>query len=146
MISARLIALVASLLLIAALPAFAGQGKIAPGNAEIQYLSGGVGEENMAEMVAQEANYNFKALFVRDPNGEYLAGVNVVLTDDRANKLVELSTEGPVLLLELAQGKYTLTATTQADNKTIIRRLKISPNRPLTVETFRFPALPEPPL
>ena len=107
-------------------------------SSEVPHLSGGVGKEGMAEIAAVEKEYNLKALFVRGPAGEYLALVSVKITDSKGNVALETMTDGPVLLAKLEPGKYTVSATTQSDNKTLTKNIKISSK--LTSLSFRFPA------
>ena len=104
---------------------------------EAPHISGGIGTEGMAEIAAQQASYNFKALFVRDPSGEYLALVNIKIADAKGNILLETATDGPVLLAQLKPGKYTITATTSSDAKSVTKKITVT--KKLTETTFRFP-------
>lgn len=103
------------------------------------YISGGVGADEVASMKEKEKDYNFKALFVR-ADGAFLADVNVKVTDKKGNSVIDTATEGPILLAQLKPGRYTITATTKSDQKTITRKINIAAGKKLNNETFRYPA------
>jgi hypothetical protein len=124
-------------MLVAPLLALA-QNEATTAQSSAPFISGGVGAEEMVRMEAQEQDYNFKALFVRDPGGEYLASVTLKITDNNGDIVIETVTDGPVLLAQLQPGKYMVTATTKK-GETITRRVNISGNQSIA-ETFRFPA------
>ncbi len=104
---------------------------------EVNHISGGVGAEGMAEINAVQSNYNFKALFVRGPRGEYLAIVTVKITDPNGKVVLETTTSGPVLMAQLEKGQYRIEATTTTDAKTITKNVNIRGK--FTEVSFRFP-------
>lgn len=111
-------AILASLMLIAyghAMAASAGAGGVT-------FISGGVGEDSEAKIKVEEKNYNLKCLFTLN-EGNYLADVNVVVTDAKGNKVIEHVTEGPYFLAKLPAGQYTVAAT--YEGKTQTRRVSV---------------------
>jgi glucose/arabinose dehydrogenase len=91
----------------AAPPAQAMQSEQDP---EVTYITGGVGETGLQHFKGIETAYNLKALFA-EKNGEYLASVNVRITDAKGKVVLDTVTEGPYLLARLKPGKYTVAAT-----------------------------------
>jgi len=82
----------------------------APGgdNAGVQMVSGGIGEE-MDALKSVENQYNLKLLFT-EANGMYLADLPVSIKDKHGEIVVDTVTKGPLLLLNLPQGTYKVTA------------------------------------
>jgi len=79
----------------------------------IEYVSGGVGDEERAQLNEVRARYNFH-LTMAQAGGEYLEGVQVRLTPARqGDKVIEARAEGPQFFAKLPPGDYLLTATYQ---------------------------------
>ena len=76
---------------------------------EIEYLSGGAGEEERAAMTAQQGAFPLRIVF-SEPGGGYAVADRVELLRGGA-KLATIGNAGPWLLLKLAPGDYVLEAT-----------------------------------
>ena len=105
------------------------------GNGSVRYISGGVGEGGMKTMDMQEKDYNLKLTFVAQ--GEYLADVNVNMTNGKGNSVLVTKTEGPVLLVKAPSGRYTIVAQDSAGT-TLKKHIKVS-NAHLTSYVLRYP-------
>lgn len=103
----------------------------------IPYISGGVGSEGMSEIAAQEKDYSLK-LFFAGKGGAWLSDVSVKITDARKHAVADLNAEGPVMLLKLAPGRYTLTAT--LDGKEVVQKVSVAAKGLRTVY-IRFPEI-----
>jgi hypothetical protein len=88
-----------------------------PSTSGVAYISGGVGESGRAEIEAVQAQYSLKLVFAYT-NGEFLAGVDVVITDAAGNTLVAADADGPWLLVALPAGTYRVAATVGDSTKT----------------------------
>jgi hypothetical protein len=111
-------AALASLMLVAY-----GHASAASGTAQgVQFVSGGVGEDSEAKLKAEQKNFNLKLLLTLN-EGNYLADVNVVVTDAKGNKVIEHVAEGPFFLAKLPAGQYTVAAT--YEGKTQTRRVSV---------------------
>lgn len=98
-------------------------------------ISGGIGNDGIAAMESMQSAYKVKVVFTGN-RGMYLADVDVDIRDRAGNIVVNTTTQGPVLLADLAPGAYTLTA--QLDG--VIRQQKIIvSNRGLHIYNIRFP-------
>lgn len=75
----------------------------------IRFLSGGVGADEQALIKAAEADYPVKITFASD-GGAYFSDVQVDVKDSKGTDVLSLITDGPILLLDLKPGTYTLTA------------------------------------
>jgi hypothetical protein len=76
-------------------------------HAGVQVLTGGVGEGGMDAMKQQEQGYSFKAVY-SGQRGIYLSRVNAEIIDSSGQQVVNVVTDGPVLLATLPPGSYTL--------------------------------------
>ena len=74
-----------------------------------QYMSGGVGIGERAQMQKQARNYDLDLSFA-DAKGHYLSDVKVAITDEHGNQIVDTTTAGPLLYVELPSGKYNVKA------------------------------------
>ena len=97
------------LLFLLAFSVFSMQGARAQ-SASVQTISGGVGLESMAELVAQQASYNLKFVFTL-MEGDYVADVVVRIADPSGSVVLDQSSDGPVLLVRLPAGNYVATLT-----------------------------------
>lgn len=82
----------------------------------IRFLSGGVGADEQAEMKAAEADYPLKVTFA-SPDGAFLSDVQVDIKDAKGIDILSLLTDGPILLVDLKPGSYTLTASNGSQMK-----------------------------
>jgi len=76
----------------------------------VRYLTGGIGEEERAAILAFAADFNLKLLFA-EKGGAYLADVTVIVTGADARKVLELDAGGPLVLARLPAGDYRIAAT-----------------------------------
>lgn len=90
-----------------AIPALPIQVKTA-GN--ISYLSGGIGDEELAELKSKKSEYNVHVL-MNVPAGNYISNVTVDVHDAKGADVFNVSGTGPYLYFSLPSGKYTMDAT-----------------------------------
>ena len=76
----------------------------------VTYVSGGVATEAVELLKSMEKDFNLKAVFA-DRAGEYLSDVKVTITDSRGRVLLDVITEGPLLMAKLPVGSYRIDAT-----------------------------------
>ena len=89
----------------ASLPRAHGQGAIS-------YVSGGIGQDEAAAFKHAAATFPLELLFVQKagPKNEFLADVSVSVVNRSGTALLETTADGPFLLAELPDGKYTIEA------------------------------------
>ena len=92
------------------------------GNGALQYISGGVGDDDLNAINTEQGAYNLKLIFAA--GGAYLANVGVEIMDSKGQNLLDIRTEGPVLLVKIPHGTYTVKATTEA-GETLSQRIKV---------------------
>lgn len=76
---------------------------------EVEYLSGGAGEEERAAMTAQQAAFALRIVF-SEPGGAYAVADRIELARGGA-KLATIANAGPWLMLKVAPGDYSIEAT-----------------------------------
>lgn len=72
-------------------------------------MSGGVGLEERHQMLKQAPSYDLDLSFA-DHTGNYLSDVDVTITDEHGNQLVDTTSAGPWFYIELPSGKYDVKA------------------------------------
>jgi hypothetical protein len=104
-----------------------------------EFVSGGVGLEARQQMKSQEGEFNLHLEFATTPSGEYLADVEVTITDARGGNVLSTRAEGPWLFARLPAGSYTVAA--RAGDT--VRRQQISVGAGRRHVVMRFPAIDE---
>lgn len=101
----------------------------APGYGGVDYLNGGIGTEQADRMRAMSADYPVEMTFAeRNQNmNEFVADVHLRVTDDRGNVIVDLPDQGPIFLLQVPPGGYTVEAARRGEVKT--QRFDVAPGR-----------------
>jgi hypothetical protein len=84
----------------------------------IRYISGGIGADEQARIEAAQAQYPVKLVFA-DSNGAYMSNVDVTVSNASTGETVlGLQTDGPILLMDLKPGNYTVKANDKGQVKT----------------------------
>jgi hypothetical protein len=92
----------------AGMPAMRGEGNA-------RYVCGGIGSDESTAMRAAMKDHPLSLLFAR-PDGAYLANVDVDIKGPTGSAL-RLRANGPVCLIDLPPGKYTVDASTEGMSK-----------------------------
>ena len=109
-----------------------------PGSSAAQapYLSGGTGADERQELLAKEGEFNLK-IVTAETTGDYLANVQIVIESARKERVLETKMEGPILLVKLAPGMYTIRATSSKKMQT--KSVTIPAQGLLRTIDFRWP-------
>lgn len=85
----------------------------------VSYVTGGIGEDQAAAFRHAAASYPLEMLFVEKAGAknEFLADVSVSVRDRSGTALLETTTDGPFLLAELPDGKYSIDAEYRGEHK-----------------------------
>lgn len=75
----------------------------------IEYVSGGIGEEQVAAMRQLASRYSLSVM-VAARGGEYLSDVDVTIASATGKNVFSVRTDGPYLLVRLPAGRYRVTA------------------------------------
>lgn len=101
----------------------------------VTFISGGVGDDSMAQLVAREKDFDLK-LFLVGQSGSYLSDIRITIIDANGKGVLLTSSEGPVLLADLPAGTYTIKA--QKNGHTLTQKISVTPGK-LQTTYFRFP-------
>jgi hypothetical protein len=104
----------------------------------VNYTSGGIGINSQERLNARASEFNLKLVFTLN-EGNYIADVNVMLTDAKGRKVVEHTADGPFFMARLPAGQYNVAAT--YDGKTVTRKISVGGSG-LRTEYFRWPSNP----
>lgn len=112
--------------LLAALPAaaMAEDSALPPvqHSGSISYLSGGIGENEIAAMKAAAAQYALQMTFfshAADGRDGYNAPAELTILKDDGSPVLDIKPDGPFVLLDLPPGKYRVTAANTGWSKTV---------------------------
>ena len=105
-------------------------------NGKVQYISGGVAESGMRAIDAEEKAYNLKILFVAGK--AYLADVDVRIKDSKGDEVLDTATHGPVLLVKMPMGMYTVETKTM-EGAMLTKHIKVGKDY-LASYVLRYPA------
>ncbi len=76
----------------------------------VRFIHGGVGEEERFELAAVRADYNLRLTFAVAKAGNFVADVEVTITDAQKREIVRATSEGPLFYARLAPGRYGVSA------------------------------------
>ena len=78
--------------------------------ADISYVSGGIGGAERAALRAAAPNYNLHLLFAGQGTGEYLSNVKVTIADQHGVVVLDAVSDGPYFMARIGPGRYRVTA------------------------------------
>ncbi len=100
-----------------------------------QFISGGIGVDECNALRAEACHWPLQLMFSEvqagTTVGAWVSDVDVKITDKDGNAVLSIITEGPLLLVKLPAGAYTLTANYQG--KVAKRTLAVREGRSETV-------------
>lgn len=81
----------------------------------ITYLSGGIGDEEAAQLKAQEGAYNLRVL-ITGQSGEFLTDITFNLKDAKGATLLSIKDAGPYVYLTVPSASYSVEAVAPTGN------------------------------
>jgi hypothetical protein len=95
----------------------------------ITYLTGGIGSDESAAMIAARAQYPLALEFVQKakPRDEYLGAVDVTI-EDASGEVLHATSDGPFLFARLPAGKYVVRA--EDEGRVQTRHVSVTPGKP----------------
>jgi hypothetical protein len=103
----------------------------------VVYVSGGVGADEREQLKTLEKDFNLKLLFTL-VEGPYVSDVAVVVKNASGKVVLEEQSRGPIFLLKLPPGTYTVEATYDGKKQT----RKVTVGKRLSTVQFRWPSKP----
>lgn len=95
------------------------EAQVVPSQTEegVRFASGGVGAEEAAAMRAAASDYSLEILFA-SRQGAHLSGVEVRIARTDGAEVLDTTSQGPMLLVDLPPGTYTLEASVGGASQT----------------------------
>ena len=117
--SPKLLLLYAALILAFSPPSNA-QGGVVPEQQgqSATYVNGGIGDDQIRYMQSIAKNWPMRIMFSQLKANEFIAGVNLLITDSRNFTFLQLEDAGPLTYVELPAGTYTVKATYMGQSQT----------------------------
>jgi hypothetical protein len=82
----------------------------------IKFVSGGIGDEESKAMRLERNRWPLSLDFL-GPASDYLADVNVRITNSKGNQVLQADSNGPFMLVKLPPGRYTVYARYKSDEQ-----------------------------
>jgi hypothetical protein len=97
----------------------------------ISFMTGGIGEDEAATMRGMSAQFPVRMTFSRHNSvhntDEFVADVNLRVTDSAGRTVLNLTAQGPIFLLRLPDGAYAVEA--EHNGETKMRRFDVTAGR-----------------
>ena len=92
----------------------------------VTYLTGGIGSDESAAMIAARAQYPLALEFVHKatPRDQYLGAVDVTI-EDSSGEVLHATSDGPFLFARLPTGKYIVRA--EDEGRVQTRHVRVTP-------------------
>ncbi len=97
--------------LLAAASAAGAQPPAVERSGEIQYVTGGVGEDERLAFDEARKAFNLELIFADQRSGSYLSDVEVTVLDKGGREVLKTLSQGPRLLARMPPGSYKVMAT-----------------------------------
>src|ERR1022692_1149894 len=133
-VSAFVLALLAVSVMFAPL-ARATSDEVARAPSGVMYVTGGVSSEAVDRLKSMEKDFNLKLVFA-NTSGAYLSDVKLTLVDASGHVVLDVTSEGPLLMAKLPAGGYQIEATFNGHPES--RKITVATNKLVTVD-FRWP-------
>jgi hypothetical protein len=104
----------------------------------ITYMSGGIGQAEANAMRKEAKHYPLSMVFSANKDNEYLADVHVTIKDKAGNEVLSTISEGPVILLKLPPGRYSIEA--EVEGKALHRTVQVQANDERQI-AFHWPSI-----
>lgn len=91
----------------------------------IRFLSGGIGQDEVQAMREAASRYPLAMTFTAN-TGQYVADVKVTIKGRKGETMLDTVSTGPMLLVDLPPGQYTVAAT--LEGKTLTRKVSLAKN------------------
>jgi|SRR5579871_2765437 len=109
---------------------------------QTQYLTGGVGEDESKAILQAASSWplTLELSRVATPRAEYISDVQITIKDKSGKTVLDMTAEGPYVLVKLPPGKYSLDAA--FESKTLHRNITLQKGGSKRI-SLMWPAAPE---
>lgn len=82
------------------------------------YLNGGIGSDEEQYMRSVAADWPLRLTFAQSPSGDFVAGVRLLITNEKGTPYLQSSDAGPMTYVRLPPGKWRIVASYQGKSET----------------------------
>jgi hypothetical protein len=100
-----------------------------------RYISGGIGDEELASIRADAGLFSLRLLFAEEGTGAYKAEVTVIIESPDGQPVLKVNSAGPLLYTNLPAGRYKITA--RSNGQLLVREVSVAKHKAIDV-TFHF--------
>lgn len=93
----------------------------------VPYIFGGWSSETRQELATEASAYSVTLVFAQKGWGEYIADVNVRVSDDQGQEILALRDAGPIVLFGLPPGTYQIEVTHKDKADVLTRTIMVGP-------------------
>lgn len=94
---------------LACAPAFAESELPRQTSGDTPFVTGGIGDEELAQINAARPDFNVRVLMA-EKSGAYVSDVRLTIVDGKGNRVLDVVNAGPYLLAKLPKGNYRVNA------------------------------------
>jgi hypothetical protein len=124
------LAAIAAVALLAAQPAAAVErGKTVDGRA---YMAGGIGLDEREQLAQARHQYSLRVATAARGSGAFLADVELRITDEAGRVVFDRRLDGPLLLVDLAPGRYSVEASLRGERRSARTTIGAQDRREIT--------------
>ena len=106
---------------------------------DMRWVCAGIGENERETLAKMEPGSSLKLVFAAGKRGEYLADVDVILSDREGKRpALKFTAEGPICLIQAPAGRYQLEASFRGEKRSVSATVAKEARQPGMV-VFRFP-------
>ncbi len=94
-----------------------------------RYVSGGIGLDEREAFAQMRGGYSLRVATAARGSGAYLASVELTITDQGGTRVFQRELDGPLLLIDLPPGRYTVEATLHGEVRRAQTRIAANERR-----------------
>jgi len=98
----------------------------------VKYVQGGIGKDESSAMLEAAKGYPLSLVFSGGKGNHYIAAVDIHVRDAAGKTVLQARSDGPIMLIDLPAGRYTIDA--QYRDKTLTQRVELTPKRSVRVD------------
>jgi hypothetical protein len=97
---------------------------------DIAYISGGIGDDELAAIEAVKNDYNVRVTSA-DKTGHFRGDTEIVIQDMKRNPLLDVIAQGPIFYAQLPNGRYIIEGISEGQSKTQTIRITTGKSVPV---------------
>ena len=92
--------------------------------AGVKYIDGGIGKDESDALLRESKNFPLSLVFSGGKTNQYLADIDIRVRDAAGKTVLQTTSEGPIILIDLPAGKYIVDAVYR--DRTLTQRVELT--------------------